>query len=120
MKGENMLTIQGLKDLGVNTAEGVARCINNESFYIRMVSKGIESFGKFDDLKAAVDKGDLDSAFAVAHDLKGLTGNLSLTQLYEPVSEITELLRAHTEMDYTPLMNVIMERRDAMVALSKS
>ncbi len=32
-----MLTIESLKAFGANTEEGVARCINNEAFYLKMV-----------------------------------------------------------------------------------
>lgn len=52
-------------------------------------------------MKEAVEAGDLKSAFEAAHGLKGVLGNLSLTQRYDPVAEITELLRAVTKMDYT-------------------
>jgi HPt (histidine-containing phosphotransfer) domain-containing protein len=120
MKGEKMITIQELNDFGADTKEGIARCINNESFYLRMVNKAVEEFDKFDLLEAALRDGDLDAAFHHAHALKGLTGNLSLTPLYEPVSEITELLRTHTEMDYSALINTIMERKKAFLELYNS
>ena len=32
-----MLTLEGLKSYGANTEEGMARCMNNEAFYLRMV-----------------------------------------------------------------------------------
>ena len=31
------MTIDSLKAFGANTAEGLARCMNNEAFYLRMV-----------------------------------------------------------------------------------
>lgn len=115
-----MITIQELNDFGANTKEGIARCINNEGFYLNMVNKSVKDFDKFDLLEAALRDGDLDTAFHHAHALKGVTGNLSLTPLYEPISEITELLRTHTEMDYTPLINTIMEREKAFLELYNS
>ena len=111
-----MLTIEGLKELGVNTDEGLARCMNNEAFYLRLVGMGIADAG-FDKLETALNEGDLDAAFEAAHALKGVLGNLSLTPAYEPASEITELLRSRTQTDYAPLLNKIKEARAALIAL---
>ena len=60
---------------------------------------------------------DLDKAFEVAHALKGIYGNLSLTPLTKPVSEITELLRSRTDTDYSALMNEIMAQKARLDAL---
>ena len=51
--------------------------------------------------KKALEAGDLDAAFEAAHALKGVTGNLALTPIYEPVQVVTELLRSRTETDYS-------------------
>ena len=53
---------------------------------------------------AAVKAGDLTAGFEAAHALKGVLANLALTPVLKPVSELTEHLRARTEMDYTPLL----------------
>ena len=52
--------------------------------------------------------------FKAAHALKGVSGNLSLTPLYEKVVEITELLRAETKMDYTDLLKGILEEKEKL------
>ena len=57
---------------------------------------------------------DLKAAFEAAHALKGVLGNLSLTPLYTPVVEITELLRSNTDMDYKSLLDTILEKRDEL------
>ena len=54
-------------------------------------------------------KGDLTAAFEAAHALKGSNGNLALTPIFAPVSEITELLRARAQTDYTPLIEAIRD-----------
>lgn len=43
--------------------------------------------------------------------------NLSLTPICEPVEEITELLRNRTEMDYSELLQTILEQKAALDAL---
>lgn len=113
-----MITIDGLKKLGVNTDEGIMRCMGNEQFYLRLVNM-IPDEKSFDSLKTAVDNGDLQAAFEAAHALKGVLGNLSLTDMFDKCSEITELLRAKTEIDYTPLINQLLSMRDELDAMRR-
>jgi len=111
-----MLTVDALRELGADTQEGMARCMNREDFYLRLVGMGIRD-GGFDKLKAACEAGDLDAAFEAAHALKGVMANLSLTPISQRVSEVTELLRARTQMDYGPMVEEILEERDKFAAL---
>lgn len=107
------MTVESLRSCGVKVDEGLSRCMNNEAFYLRLVGMALEDAG-FENLRAAVEKGDLQAGFEAAHALKGVLGNLSLTPIYEPVSEITELLRAKTETDYAPLLKRIADGREAL------
>lgn len=86
------MTLDALRAYGANTAEGMARCLNDESFYLDMVAMTLKD-GSFDALKAAMDLGDARAAFAAAHALKGAVGNVALTPIYEPLCALTELLR---------------------------
>lgn len=86
------MTLDALNAYGANTAEGMNRCLNDESFYLKMVAMTLAD-GHFDALKAAMDAGDADAAFAHAHALKGAVGNVALTPIYEPLFELTEKLR---------------------------
>ena len=108
-----MSTIDELKDYGANVDEGLARCMGNEALYLKLVGT-IKSEANFDKLSSSITANDLDAAFDAAHALKGVTGNLALTPLYEPLVEITELLRARTEMDYSELLATILEQRDKL------
>lgn len=113
-----MLTVEKLKAYGANTEEALSRCFGKEAFYLQLVNMayGDQNYAKLEEsLKAK----DLDAAFEAAHALKGVLGNLSLTPLYNPVSEITELLRAKTDMDYTPLLNEILEQKKKFDALAE-
>ena len=111
-----MLTIEALKALGANTEEGLGRCLNNEEFYLRLVKMAI-SDQTLEQLKDALDRNDLDEAFEKAHALKGVLGNVSLTNVLEPILEITEDLRARTEKDYTAQIDQIMEEAGKVRAL---
>lgn len=111
-----MLTIEALKTFGADTSDGLKRCLDNEAFYLKLVSKALED-KNFDMLEEAVAAGDLDNAFEAAHSLKGVLGNLALTPIYKPVYDITELLRARTDTDYTSLIREISDKREQLVRL---
>ncbi|MCR5338225.1 MAG: Hpt domain-containing protein [Lachnospiraceae bacterium] len=108
-----MLTIEALKDFGADTADGVGRCFGNADFYMNLV-KTVPTEKKFDELAGALSVNDLDKAFEYAHALKGVLANLSLTPIAEPMTAITEHLRGREQMDYAPLMDAVMEKREEL------
>ena len=95
-----MLTIDTLKAYGANVDEGITRCMGNEQFYMKLVRKFLEDT-RLDTLEQQLAQGDLDSAFETAHALKGMCANLAITPMTIPVTEMTELLRQRTQMDYS-------------------
>ncbi len=112
------MTIEALKNCGVNVEEGLSRCLNNEAFYLKMIHMGLAD-GHFAKLEEAIAAHNLDEAFENAHALKGVVGNLALTPLAKPISEITELLRARTDIDYSALCAEISARRSELCALEQ-
>ena len=108
-----MLTIEKLQAFGANTAEGLSRCFGNTDLYLRLVSMVIEE-ENFSRLEQVAASGDLQRAFEAAHALKGVLGNLSLTPLYEPIVEITELLRVKADADYNARIRTLLQKRDAL------
>lgn len=111
-----MVTIEALKSFGANTDEGLARCVNMEALYLKLVNQAAASDG-YEKLEAAIGSHDLDTAFDEAHGLKGVLANLALTPILEPVSEMTELLRAKTDTDYSGYLKTIKEKRDELKAI---
>ena len=111
-----MITLADLRRYGADTERGLATCMGNEALYLRLVGM-IPAEANFDKLQGALQSGDLDGAFEAAHALKGVLGNLSLTPMYQVCSEMTELLRVRTEMDYTPLLNELLTKRESLAAL---
>ena len=114
-----MLTVEAIKEFGADTDDGLQRCMGNEGLYLRLVGIILKDPG-FDDLKNAVEGGDLTRAFEAAHALKGALGNLSLTPLYKPVSEITELLRNRTETDYSEILSLILSEKEKLEELAEA
>lgn len=113
-----MITIEKLDSFGADTAEGLARCCGMESLYLKLVQM-VPDESNFDKLETSLANNDLDAAFEAAHALKGVLGNLSLTRMVEKTSQITELLRARTQMDYTPLLNELLSMKEALSELCR-
>lgn len=112
-----MLTLDKLNEFGADTSEGLARCMNNEEFYLKMVGMGIAD-ERFETIKDVLEQKDLDTAFEMAHALKGVLGNLALTPIYEPMSEMTELLRAkNADADYLSYYTEMKGQLDKLKAL---
>ncbi len=111
-----MITIEKLRQYGAKVDEGLARCMNNEKMYLRLVGMAAndKNFRLLEDSFAA---GDLDGAFSAAHALKGSLGNLSLEPLFAPVTALTEQLRHKNPGDYDALLATIRERHAALLEM---
>lgn len=72
---------------------GMSRFMNKEELLKKFLLKFMDD-RSFEHLKEAVNRQDCEQAFKEAHTLKGVAANLSLTELEEISSEVTELLRA--------------------------
>ena len=92
-----MLSMESLKEYGVKTNEGLARCCNMEAFYFKMITASVND-ANFDKLGKALEAKDLKEAFEAAHALKGVAGNLALDPLYDAICEIVEPLRGAVEI----------------------
>lgn len=110
-----MLTIEKLQGYGINTKEGLARCMGMEKFYFRMLGMGLKN-DSFEKLGKALEDNNFEEAFEQAHALKGVVGNLAITPIYEPLAEMTEMLRAKKDADYLTMYKPIKEMRDKLVA----
>ncbi len=85
--------IDELKALGVNTDEAVARMNGSTSLYERMLFKFLDMMKK-SVIQPDFDNNHYDDIIEVAHAIKGVSGNLSITPVYNAYSEIVRLLRA--------------------------
>ncbi|MBQ3841644.1 MAG: Hpt domain-containing protein [Ruminiclostridium sp.] len=111
-----MLTADNLRAYGANVDEGISRCLDDEEFYIDLV-KSVIPDERIDELEKCIANKDFDKAFEVAHALKGMYGNISITPIYEPVSEITELLRERKDTDYSAYLEQAKEQKRKLVEL---
>lgn len=72
---------------------GLARVRGNQKIYKRMLGLFLES-GEFAAFEEAMAAQDYPRAAEVAHGIKGMTGNLGFTKLYETSAELMVQLRA--------------------------
>ena len=94
------MVMDELKEYGIDYDTAMQRCVNNEALYLKLARK-LPDMNEFDSLKQSIADKDLDSAFSYAHALKGIVSNLAITPLEEPIKEMTELLRARQDVDYS-------------------
>lgn len=73
--------------------DDVLKRLMNEQLVTRFLGKFLDD-ASFSNLKQALEAADADAAFMAAHTLKGVCQNLGLSNLYVPVHDITEVLRA--------------------------
>ena len=82
-----------LKDLGVNVEEGLERVMDDEPLYEMMLGMFIDTVNSNPIELADFDADSTDVLTERVHALKGLTGNLAMTQLFEGYMQTLNLLR---------------------------
>jgi len=111
-----MLTVEALRSAGADVDSGISRCMGNEDFYIRLANMALADDG-YSALREAVEAHDLEKGFECAHALKGMLSNVSLTNVLDPVLEMTEALRAKEDRDYSALLDKMDEEVEKLRAL---
>lgn len=89
--GDNMNKRELIK-LGMDVDGALERLGGNENLLERLLEKFLAD-PNYGELREALETKDTGKAFAASHTLKGVCISLSLSRLYEPVSEMTEYLR---------------------------
>ena len=88
-----MSLLNELQVFGVDIQDGLKRFVNNAALYEKMLKK-FPAAAKAQESLSFLEAGDVETAIAHVHTLKGMTGNLSLTPLFTAYTEILGLLRA--------------------------
>lgn len=81
----------------------LGRFMGNRKMYMKFLGMLFQD-ENLSKLGNALEQGDMTSAFEAAHTLKGVTGNMGLTPLYDAVCTIVEPLRTGEDReDYTKM-----------------
>ena len=89
-----MSLIDSLKELGVNVDEGLDRVMGDTSLYEMMLGMFLDAVRDNPVEPAQFDGAGLDDLTKTVHMLKGVTGNLALTPLFNGYNQSLILLRA--------------------------
>lgn len=84
--------LEELKYLGANVDEGIERLMGNESLYEKMLGSFLKMMKNLY-FEPDFDTNDYTGIIEKAHAIKGTSGNLSITPIYEAYTEIVSLLR---------------------------
>ncbi|MCL2211840.1 MAG: Hpt domain-containing protein [Treponema sp.] len=79
----------------VNVEDGSKRVMNNLKLYVKLLSK-FKDDKNFDGIKDCLTAGEMEKAQIFAHTLKGLTANLSLSELYKQCVELEAQIKARS------------------------
>lgn len=90
-----MKSAESLKALGINVEEGLDRVMGDEDLYEMMLGMFIDMINDANIKLEDFDSDNLDDLIKNVHTLKGTTGNLSLTPLFEGYQETLGLLRGN-------------------------
>lgn len=94
---------------GVDYDDGVKRFANRAELYEKYLGKFFDE-DRMVELTKHVESGDFEAAFRTAHDLKGMSGNLSMKKFYTKLCELVEMLRGgHPAQGYMDLLNEVKE-----------
>lgn len=95
--------IAKLQAAGIDYEDGLRRCAGNDSLYERLLGMFAQDTNYAESLEAFEQK-DWDGLFSHMHEIKGMSSNLSMTEVYADAAEIVALLRAQ---DYDAIAPVI-------------
>lgn len=94
------MIVKYLTDCGIEYEAGLARCLGKEDFYEKVLKAFLQDELLSKAQKAFKEKNMADLRLYV-HEIKGSTGNLSITPIYNVASDLNNLLRDgnYTEKD---------------------
>lgn len=77
---------------GIDLPDAMDRMDDDIDLYQRLAFKYLDNTN-YVDLVAAMEVQDFDAAYAAAHTLKGVSGNLSLAKLYKDAAAVSDALK---------------------------
>ena len=111
-----MLSIRKLEQCGADIRSAMDKCLGDEAFYLHLV----ELFLKKNDylkIRKALNQNDLEKAYEGALNMKGVSGNLSLTPIYLMSSELARHLYNKENIDYKPYVDNIQKQLKRLKSL---
>ena len=83
-----------LKEAGIDVPNALERFMGNETLLERFLKKFLDDTN-YEKLAAAIAAGQQEAALTAAHTLKGISGNLSMTELFALLTEQVAAFRGN-------------------------
>ena len=93
-----------LQDASIDVDDGIRRCAGNADLYERLLGMFAQD-GNYAESLTAFEAQDWDALFSHMHEIKGMSSNLSMTDVYADASEVCALLRAQDYDAIAPVMD---------------
>lgn len=110
-----MTLLEELRTLDVDVDGGLKRIANNEKLYIKLLGSFTKSIDTYK-VDADFDGNDYNDIIEKAHAIKGVSGNLSITPVYEAYTKIVDLLRAGKPEEARPILKDILPVQERIIA----
>lgn len=114
-----MSLFEELKEMGVDIDGGLKRINGNEKLYTKLLGSFVKAVNTYS-VKAEFDESECNEMIEKTHAIKGTSGNLSLTPIYEAYTKIVDLLRAGNIEDAKAKIEEILPIQEKIVKCIES
>ncbi|MDA3946279.1 MAG: ATP-binding protein [Helicobacteraceae bacterium] len=105
---------------GLDTEGGLSRVNGNIKAYQNILFKFADLFENItQEFRAQIDSGAFDEGRALAHNLKGLSGNVGANDIFELAKELEDAFKDHTG-EFTPLIDAIDTKLKPLIQAIRS
>ena len=104
-----------LKALDVDVEAGLQRLGGNKNLYTRLLGSFVKTINEYY-VSTDFDGNDYKEATDKAHAIKGASGNLSITPVYDAYTQIVDLLRKDQPEQARELLEKIIPVQDKIIA----
>ena len=110
-----MSLLEELKTLDVDVDGGLKRIGGNEKLYIKLLGSFTKSINTYK-VDADFDGNDYNDVIEKTHAIKGVSGNLSLTPVYEAYTKVVDLLRAGKPEEARTILKEVLPVQEEIIA----
>ncbi len=113
-----MELLEELKTLGVDVDGALDRLKGKEELYIRLLGIFVKTMEE-QYVSPDFDGNDYRTTIEKAHNIKGTSGNMSITPIYDAYTRIVDLLRKERPEEARMILRDILPRQNEIVACIK-
>lgn len=105
--------LNSLREWGCDVTSALHRVVDDVEFYFKCLGEFVDD-ENFNSLDTSLLEEDLDTAFDSAHTIKGVSGNLGLTPVYNAALELVEPLRLRERRDYSKQLSALHAQHEKL------